>query len=48
MRRRPVVGGMLGPLGGLVDAFGPFLIPVAIFVAGLLGYAVLFLLNRYT
>jgi len=33
-------------LGGLVDAFGPFLIPVVVFVFGLVGYGLLLLLTR--
>ena len=30
----------------LVGAFGPFLFPVALFAAGLIGYGVLFLADR--
>jgi hypothetical protein len=33
-------------LGGLVDAFGPFIIPVVVFGFGLAGYGFLLLLNR--
>lgn len=33
-------------LGELLRTFGPFLIPVALFVAGLVGYTVLVLLGR--
>ncbi len=33
-------------LGGLVDAFGPFLIPVVVFALGLIGYGLLLLLTR--
>jgi hypothetical protein len=33
-------------LGGLLRTFGPFLIPVALFVAGLVGYTFLVLLGR--
>ncbi|WP_256562649.1 hypothetical protein [Halomarina pelagica] len=38
---------MLSALGRLIDTFGPFLVPVAVFVAGLIGYGLLFLLTRY-
>jgi hypothetical protein len=31
---------------GLVETFGPFLIPVVVFVLGVVGYAVLWLLAR--
>ena len=31
----------------LVDAAGPFLIPVALFVLGLVGYLFLFVLTRW-
>jgi hypothetical protein len=34
------------PLGELLRTFGPFVIPVAVFVAGLVGYAVLVALGR--
>jgi hypothetical protein len=30
----------------LLDAFGPFLLPVALFAAGVVGYGVLFLVGR--
>jgi len=33
-------------IGGLVDAFGPFLIPIVVFVFGLVGYGMLLLLTR--
>lgn len=33
-------------LESLVETFGPFLIPVAVFTVGAVGYAVLFALNR--
>lgn len=36
----------LGPLTDLIDVFGPFIIPVALFVCGLLGYLVLVVLSR--
>jgi hypothetical protein len=36
----------LGVIDLLVDTFGPFLIPVAIFAAGLLGYGLLFALSK--
>lgn len=31
----------------LVEAFGPFLIPAAVFVIGAIGYGLLILLTRY-
>jgi hypothetical protein len=31
----------------LVGAFGPFLIPVGLFVVGVVGYAILLALTRY-
>ncbi len=37
---------LLSVLDTLVDTFGPFLIPVAVFAAGLVGYGVLFALSR--
>jgi len=33
--------------GALVDATGPFLIPVVLFALGLVGYLFLFLLTRW-
>ncbi len=40
---------VLGPLSLLFNAVGPFLIPVALFVGGLIGYLVLRWLSiRYT
>jgi hypothetical protein len=33
--------------GALVDSVGPFLIPVVIFVLGLVGYLFLFVLTRW-
>jgi len=35
----------LAPLDDLVAAFGPFVLPVLLFVGGLVGYAVLYLLR---
>lgn len=35
-------------VGFLVDTFGPFLIPVVVFAAGVVGYGVLVVLNRLT
>lgn len=37
---------MVDPLGALLRTFGPFVIPVALFVAGLVGYGVLVALGR--
>ncbi len=37
---------MFDPLGALLRTFGPFVIPVALFVAGLVGYGVLVALGR--
>ncbi len=37
---------MIDPLGPLFRTFGPFVIPVALFVAGLVGYAVIVALGR--
>ncbi|KTG10290.1 hypothetical protein AUR64_11980 [Haloprofundus marisrubri] len=36
----------LGPIETLVSTFGPFVIPVLIFVVGLVGYLVLVALGR--
>lgn len=36
----------MGILDTLVGTFGPFLIPVAVFTVGAVGYALLFALNR--
>jgi len=36
-----------GPLSTLFNAFGPFVIPVALFVGGLIGYLVLRWLFQY-
>lgn len=36
-----------GFLGSIFELFGPFVIPVLIFVIGLVGYLFLFLLTRY-
>lgn len=33
-------------LGGLLEVFGPFVIPVALFAGGLIGYLVLVVLSR--
>jgi hypothetical protein len=35
----------LGPLDGLVSVFGPFVLPALLFVVGLVGYALLYLLG---
>lgn len=35
------------PLDTLVSATGPFLIPVVIFVLGLIGYVLLFVLTKW-
>ena len=37
---------MSDALGEVLRTFGPFVIPVALFVAGLVGYAILLLLGR--
>lgn len=37
----------LGPLDMLLSVFGPFVIPVVLFVAGLIGYLLLLTLSRY-
>ena len=37
---------MFDPLGALLGTVGPFVIPVALFVAGLVGYGVLVALGR--
>jgi hypothetical protein len=34
-------------LDGIVDTFGPFLIPATLFVIGIVGYGILILLTRY-
>jgi hypothetical protein len=34
-------------MAGPVETFGPFLIPVAVFVFGIVGYAVLWLLSEW-
>ena len=36
----------LGPLSDLIDAFGPFVIPVILFTCGLVGYLILVALGR--
>ena len=36
----------LSVVGALLEAFGPFLFPVALFAAGVVGYGVLFLAGR--
>lgn len=36
----------LGPIDALIDVFGPFVIPVLFFVAGVVGYLVLVALGR--
>jgi len=36
----------LGPIDALIDVFGPFVIPVLFFVAGIVGYLVLVALGR--
>jgi hypothetical protein len=40
------VTGVAEALDALVNTFGPFVIPVLLFVAGLLGYGALVLLGR--
>ena len=37
---------MLSVLDDIVGTFGPFLIPAVVFAAGLVGYGVLFLINK--
>lgn len=37
----------LGPLDMLIGVFGPFVIPVVLFVSGLIGYLLLLTLSRY-
>ena len=37
---------MLPLAGSAVESFGPFLVPVLVFAAGLVGYGVLYALNR--
>jgi hypothetical protein len=37
---------MLGIVESVVETFGPFLIPAAVFAAGLVGYGVLYALTR--
>jgi hypothetical protein len=39
--------GLAALVEALVRTFGPFVIPATIFVLGIIGYAVLFLLNRW-
>ncbi|SEO98363.1 hypothetical protein SAMN04487948_109145 [Halogranum amylolyticum] len=36
----------LGPFSDLIGVFGPFVIPVVLFVCGLLGYLILVALGR--
>lgn len=36
----------LGPLDSLINAFGPFVLPVLLFLLGLIGYLVLLTLSR--
>jgi hypothetical protein len=36
----------LGPLDSLLNTFGPFVLPVLLFVGGLVGYLVLLKLSR--
>ncbi|MFC7203983.1 hypothetical protein ACFQJC_10685 [Haloferax namakaokahaiae] len=36
----------LGPLDTLIGTFGPFIIPVLLFAAGVVGYLVLLALGR--
>jgi hypothetical protein len=36
----------MSPLSGLVETFGPFLIPAVVFGAGVIGYGVLYVVNR--
>ncbi|EMA03192.1 MULTISPECIES: hypothetical protein [Haloferax] len=36
----------LGPIDGLIEVFGPFAIPILLFVAGFVGYLVLVALGR--
>jgi hypothetical protein len=37
---------VVDPLGDLLRTFGPFVIPVAVFAAGLVGYLTLVVLGR--
>ncbi len=37
----------LGPIDLLIELFGPFVLPVLLFVAGLIGYFLLLSLSRY-
>ena len=37
---------MLALAASVVETFGPFLVPAAVFAAGLVGYGVLYALNR--
>jgi hypothetical protein len=51
LRDVPLGGGFapalgLGPIDALIDVFGPFVIPVLFFVAGIVGYLVLVALGR--
>ncbi|WP_185903195.1 hypothetical protein [Halonotius terrestris] len=36
----------LGPLDTLINTFGPFVLPVLLFLLGLIGYLVLLTLSR--
>jgi hypothetical protein len=38
---------MLGIVESAVETFGPFLIPAAVFAAGLVGYGALYALTRF-
>ncbi len=38
---------MFALAGSVVESYGPFLVPVVVFVAGLVGYGLLYALNRW-